>query len=65
MKLIRRIALSTMLAAAAVTSYAGCLQQFRDTVAYCEGYTGGFSEIGCRMDAHVDYYRCLGRAATS
>jgi len=65
MKSVKRLAvLVCLLASLSPVANAGCLQQFRDGTAGCDTL-GGFFEMGCRLDETVEYYRCLGRAATS
>lgn len=64
MKTIKRIVLATGLFLSATGVYAGCLSQFNQSSMACEGqYT--FERYGCKLDAVVEYWDCVGNSATS
>jgi hypothetical protein len=64
MKSIKRIVLTIALTLTVASGLqAGCLSQFAQYIQVCEDYTSGFREAGCRADAVVEYYSCIGRAA--
>ena len=65
MKKLRPLVLSLLVALTANVVVAGCLNEFNNDLNTCENTMGGLTEVGCKMDAVVDYYACLGRTATT
>jgi hypothetical protein len=65
MKKLRPLVLSLLVALTATVASADCLNAFNNDINTCENTMGGLTEVGCKMDAVVDYYACVGRAATS
>lgn len=66
MKTIKRtLAALALMLAATTTLSANCLSHFNNYMNVCEAYTSGFREVGCKMDAVVEYWDCVGNSATS
>ena len=64
MKSIKKIVIALTLVLSATGAFAGCLSAFNRDVMACEDqYT--FERLGCKADAVVEYYGCIGRAALS
>lgn len=64
-RFVRGLAVGLVLATAPFGSaYAGCWTAYQQELAACDKL-GGFTEVGCNIDATYYYLECVAEAATT
>ena len=60
-RLVKVLSVSIVLAASAMTSYAGCMQQYIQQVNDCSNLDGWIDRSACGLDAATEYAGCVRR----
>jgi hypothetical protein len=60
-RLVKVLSVSLVLAASAITSYAGCMQRYIQQVDSCSNLEGWVDRSACGLDAATEYAGCVRR----